>query len=287
MSRKSREDKSLWKLPTIYIFSGSYGPVRVKSYDPIDGATVFIYNSLHPSTSHQNGKEEEKKDDTDSSYYAHPMHTLAGHLQHLLLGEKTYNYDAAGKDSKTFIVIDLCEMFDNQDYYEDAIIKEDESLELTKQFGKSLLRSFRRMLLQNIKLVAHDNLCGIVLKLYRVIQSIDPDMVSALRLIHPRLSTKFINTNLVSSGNASNISSSIPVHLRIEKMNDPRMDAIRHFFPHGSTKETDPDQHWIASAFQDNNNTSTIGNFCYDPDYCDLMGKSLFVSQMTIEMNRH
>jgi len=283
MSRKSREDKSSWKIPSIYAFSGGYGPYRVKTFDAIDGAAVLIHNSSVSSSSKQgvekSNSDEEKKEDSDNFYYSHPMHSLAGQLQqHLLAESKDYS-----SESKSFFILDVCDMFDDMNEYEDAISQENESQELTKALGKSILRTLRRMLVQNITLVAKDNLCGLLLKMYRVIEMLDPSMVSGVKLIHPKLSSNFINSNLVAYS-VSSLRSSGSVDLVMVKSTDPRIDMIRTYFPNGSTQIYPVDQYWLLASFQEN--FSKDIDISYNPDFCNLMGRSLFLSRLTVEMNR-
>jgi len=279
MSRKSREDKSAWKIPSIYAFSGGYGPYRVKTYDVIDGAAVLIHNSSIPPSSMQ-GDEEEKKEDGNNSNYSHPMYSLAGQMQQNLLAEsKGYS-----SESKAFFILDICDMFDDMDEYEDVIAKEDESQELTKALGKSILRTLRRMLVQNITLVAKDNLCGLLLKLHRAIQSLDPSMVSEVKLVYPKLSSNFINSNMVAS-DIESMRYDGPVNLVVRKSKHPRIGIIRSFYPNGTVKVCTLDQYWLLAAFQDKIHKGVVTE--YDPDFCNSMGKSLFLSRMTVEMNRH
>ncbi len=43
MFRKSREDKSEWTLPTLFMIVGDYGPFRTKGYDPIGNTLRVVW----------------------------------------------------------------------------------------------------------------------------------------------------------------------------------------------------------------------------------------------------
>ena len=71
MSRKSREDQSAWKMPTLYAFVGDYGPFKTKGYEPIENTLIWLCNSQKPDNVEDDGR--------------HDMFPLAGGIQQELL----------------------------------------------------------------------------------------------------------------------------------------------------------------------------------------------------------
>ena len=307
MSRKAREDKSSWKTPLIYAFAGDYGPFRTKGFQPIEDVVVVLYNG---------GKDAEEE--------RHAMYPLAGEAQELLLKQPP-DHDNNSQIQSTkngIIILDIRGMFDNDQDTQVALKKETEdsggeapatgagnSSSITKgSIGKSLLRLFQRMLLRKVTLVAQGDMCALALKLHKALQQLDPtgedELITALYLFHPKLSAKFINANMVvkaagknnpnminSRGKPSGKSSpAIPLNLVVEK-NSSRVDMLRHFFPAGTTqtaKEIDGSRAFLLPLLLGGQpEIGTTPAYYYDPDYCNDLGKSLFLSHVTVEMNRH
>ena len=157
MSRKSREDQSTWKMPTLYAFVGEYGPFKIKGYEPIENTLIWLCNS-------------QIKDAEDDG--RHDMYSLAGPIQkELLFGSSRYS---------SVLVMDIASMFENKEEYDDAIAKEIEELELTKKFGKLLLRLFQRLLLNQVVVAAQGTLCAVLLKLYQATVRIDGSHVDKM-----------------------------------------------------------------------------------------------------------
>lgn len=269
MSRKSREDQSTWKMPTLYAFVGEYGPFKTKGYEPIENTLIWLCNS-------------QIKDAEDDG--RHDMYSLAGPIQkELLFGSSRYS---------SVLVMDIASMFENKEEYDDAIAKEIEELELTKKFGKLLLRLFQRLLLNQVVVAAQGTLCAVLLKLYQATVRIDGShvdkMISELWLLHPELSAKYINTHMVVNAASQRISK-FPVKLNVihKKSMTSRISVLNHFFSVMGTQ--------LVIDGETNNWFSVIANGKdseeqpteYSPDYFNEMGKMIFLSVIKVEMNRH
>lgn len=279
MSRKARQDRSSWKTPSIYAFAGDYGPFRAKG---------LIEDTLVVITKSQSDNEGR-----------HCMHPLAGQAQELLLK----NNQPLSSISNGIIVIDIHSMFtcddDNDDEshttpWEEVLARETEEVELTKGFGKAIFRLLQRMFLRNITLAASGDLCAFVLKLHKALQQYDPALVSEVWLIQPQLPAKFINTHLVATTRNGTKQSAAPrLQLVVDSANQSRVEMLRHFSPIGATmvvKEPNKKHHfWQEAAMRENQtvNAKDLVDPPYDPDYFNQVGKSLFMSLMTVEMNRH
>mmetsp|Transcript_26939 Transcript_26939/g.40460 ORF Transcript_26939/g.40460 Transcript_26939/m.40460 type:complete len:1047 (-) Transcript_26939:411-3551(-) len=317
MSRKAREDRSKWKTPSIYSFVGDYGPFKAKGYDPIDQVLVLLHNSAA-----QNASTSRK----------HDMLPLAGEAQQLLLKKEEIGL-LPSSISSGIIVVDVHSMFKEEEEEEEEecndkskdesktsntnyiwnemLTKEIDEMELTKGgCGKIFLRLFQRMMFRNITLAASGEMCMILLKLYKALHKIDPEMIRELWLIHPILPTKFVNTHLVAggmghvngNGNASkrhgrktkgNNSQNLPPQLQlvVESSNNSRADMLRHFFPSGNTivAQQSKKEFFLqeAAGFVDNDgdDNNNLSSHVYDPDYFNQLGKSLFMSEISVEMN--
>lgn len=187
MSRKAREDKSSWKIPSVYTFVGAYGPFRGGNKNAgIEDAMVYLYNS--------SVRQDPKH---------HSMHAIAGQAQRLLLEKSNGN--------RTLFVIDLNPMFDEdtETDYETSLRNEASKVELTKRFGKVILRLLQRLRLRNAELIAEGSLCCLLWKLYWA----DPTLWGALCMIQTKLSKDFVNTHLVVSS-PTTPTSDIPLRFR-------------------------------------------------------------------------
>jgi G3E family GTPase len=321
MSRKARDDKTLWHTPDVYAFAGDYGPFKTRGHSPIDGALVFltIVNQADCRDSHGN--------------IYHPMHSMAAEAQQLLLQRPDH-----AKKFQHFVIIDIGGMMstgDDTNKEEDckehalqqALAKEATELEMVKGFGRSLLRLFQRLRLQHVVLAAQGELCAILLKLFAALQSTNPDISSDVWLLYPVLTPDFINTHLVSMGqqqqkqkqrllqdsnhkianrsskggngkqhsktqNNKNQSKKQPmqVHLVFESgsSRDKRLDMLRFAFPDGTTHvvPNDQSQPLLLNIFG-NKEEKPQSPLKYDPDYCNDVGKSLFLSKVTVEMSAY
>eukprot|EP00797_Seminavis_robusta_P036280 Sro91_g047870.2 (979) ;mRNA; f:106766-109702 len=215
----------------------------------------------------------------------------------------------------------------NSSALQEALTREVIEVELVKGFGKSLLRLLQRLRFHHVVLAAAGELCGLSLKLFAALQDYDPEIVTDIWLLHPLLTAKFINTHLVPMGqnqqqqqrqrtngggngsksgkkgqknsskhnhnNKQQHPPSLQLHLVFESevARDKRLDMIRYAFPDGTTQvissQDQPDD-LLVSLFLGNPQQSTQEQLsCYNPDYCNEMGKSLFLSKVTVEMDRH
>jgi G3E family GTPase/ADP-ribose pyrophosphatase YjhB (NUDIX family) len=308
MSRKAREDKSSWNTPTIYAFAGDYGPFKVRGESPIEDALVLLKVTM-------------PAEDTDGR---HAVYQIAGQAQQLLLQQS--QHDQEPRQFQHILVLDLADRMPEYSAVTEALAKEVAEMELVKGFGKSLLRLIQRLRLQNVVLAAEGQLCALLLKLLAVLQATDPELATDVWLLYPQLDAKFINTHLVPMGqqqqqqqqqqlkaringnhksknndkkngkqikgnnhqHPSHSKEPLKLHLVFESeaARDKRLDMIRYAFPEGTTlvvcKET---ENLLLRLF--GNQESSSPDLCYDPDYCNDLGKSLFLSKLTVEMNPH
>ncbi len=259
MSRKSREDQSTWEMPSIEVFNAGYGPFRAKGFDPIDNALIWF----HYSTKNKDGQ--------------HPNFSLAGMSQELLLKQKDMRVG-------TIICIDLKDMFESEPCYEEALAKEIEEVDLTKGFGKKIMRLLQRMLLQNVIVASQKSFCAMLIKLYKAIYFIDPYLISELWLLHPEISTKFVNTHLVSNDNEIQNFKSTKVTLILEKEKNNRVGVLRYFFPKLEKLVVSTPNNWFSIIVSSKD--SPVPPEPYDPEYINNLGERLFMSHMKVEMNR-
>ena len=190
MGRQQQTDSAgAWQQPSIYTFAGDYGPFKVKGHDPIEDTLVWLYNS---GETNNDDDEDDHKDPQ-----RHPMYPLATPIQDMLLDNRTCRFSKV-------MVIDVNDMFEDRDEYEEALQKEEESLELTKKLGKKLLRLFQKLLVHKVALAARGELCPLLLKLYKALEAIDAsynleenNTIAELWLFHPQLSSKYVNTHLI------------------------------------------------------------------------------------------
>ena len=268
MSRKSREDQSAWKMPSLYAFVAEYAPFKTKGYQPIENTLIWLCNSQVQYA--EDGR--------------HKMYQLAGPIQQELLhGNPRFSL---------VLVIDVAGMFESNGEYEEALAKEIEEVDLTKKFGKLLLRLFQRLLLSQVVVAAQGTLCAILLKLYQATVKIDGShsnkMISELWLLHPELSVKYINTHMVVNASSQRISK-FPVQLNIvhKKSMTSRVSVLKHFFSViGTQLVIDREaNNWfeIISHRKDFVAKPTQ----YNPDSFNDFGKKLFLSVVKVEMNRH
>jgi hypothetical protein len=285
MSRKASADKSSWKTPSIFAFVGGYGPFRAKAFNPIEQVVVLLYNGDEGKIAR--AKEERR---------CHAMYSFAGEAQGLLLK----GGDASLQDLSVcngLLVVDIRDMFDDQAEMDSALKNEaaqDTTMDIDqakkrseKGLSRLLVKIFKRLRLHNIVLAAKNGeLCTLALKLHNLLLQTDPNMIAGLHLIYPELSAKFINTHMVTSNSSPNgithkmneKKQAIPLHLVVAAKENSRVDMLRHCFPQLTVCTLEP--------------TTSIGALAmgpkqeFDPKFCDPIGKSLFVSSLTVEMNR-
>jgi G3E family GTPase len=265
MSRKSREDQSAWKVPSLYAFVGEYGPFKLNGYEPIQKTLIWLCNSR-------------TNDDDDGR---HAMYSLAGAAQELLLQQP-------GSRFTTILVVDIKDMFENHDEYKETLAKEIEEVDLTKKCGKKLLRIFQKLLLNQVIVAAQGEMCALLLKLFQALQRIDSDMISELWLMHPELSTKYINTHLViasASENGTRTPRKFSAKLNVvsKPSSNSRVSVLKHYFPIGTELIGDANNSFSTIA---QSQDSMAPPESYRSDYCNDLGKTLFMSHMKVEMNR-
>jgi len=259
MSRKDREDQSAWKVPSLYAFVGEYGPYKVNGYEPIQTTLIWLCNS-------------QTNDDDDGR---HAMHPLAGAAQELLLKQPVSRFT-------TILVVDIKDIFENHDEYKETLTKEIEDEDLTKKCGKKLLKIFQKLLLKQVIVAAQGELCAVLLKLFQALHRVDSDLISELWLLHPELSTKYINTHLVKV-NPRKFSAKLNVVSK--PSSNSRVSVLKHYFPIGTelTIAGDANNSFTTIAQSNDSMAPPEG---YSPDYCNDLGKTLFMSQLKVEMNR-
>jgi len=95
--------------------------------------------------------------------------------------------------------------------------KEIDEVDLTKGFGKTLLRILQRMLLRNAIIAGQKAFCTVLIKLFKEIYFIDPNLISERWLLHPEICSKFVNTHLVSENNDVQRFPATKVNMILEK----------------------------------------------------------------------
>ena len=277
MSRKSRKDKSAWHTPSVHVFTGGYGPYKPRQHQAIENALVLLSNTIDDDTSAGTNNDTTRR---------HPMYKHAAHAQKILLQD-------GGKKFQDILVVDIADMIaddeekekSKSDVMKDLLQKENTQVDLVKGYGKTLLRMFQRLDLRNAVLMAEGELCPILLKLY---MNLGAAVAKELWLVHPTLPADFVNTYLVPMGNKMK-GRIIPtdVHLIFcdEASRDKRVGMVRHVFSNGTTQVL-PERNTL-SLF----NTVPAGDdtteLVYDPDFCNAMGESFFMSSVSVEMSRH
>jgi G3E family GTPase len=282
MSRKANAaDRTEWHTASLYAFSGAYGPVKVRGPGPLEDLLVIFQHQKKPKT---------------QSGYNHPVYSLAGEAQELLL--QTNNVSMEHTD---ILVVDLTTMLvleaqdddhmkhvdhmDHENRVNAAVLaalqKEQNEIDLTKGFGKTLLRLMQRLRLQNVTLLAEKECCPLLIKLARSL----PDACHAIWLLHPVLSPKFVNTHLVGSKRTSTKPPQLHLVFETELARDKRLLMLRHGYPLGTEKvihKSTPSL--LLASFTEQVVTDAP---TYDPEYCNDMGKSLFLSSVTVEMSKY
>ncbi len=336
MSRKAREDKSNWLVPDLFVFTGDFGPFKIRGNAPITDALVILTSTLKVQVKEDGSKKKHKKNKKkdsavgdygkDDRVRGHPMYKYAGRAQSVLLGQKCIDCSnneeekkgrcedwRHGKQFHHIFIIDLAAMVDAKegddgldnssrsraDTLNDMIRREMESSEPVKGFGKPLLRLLQRLNLQNVTLAAEGELCCVLLKLYDAFLREDEttSVASDIYLIHPTFPAAFVNNALVPMGNQrSNAGNSkLPLDLHLifhdEKTRDKRLGMIRHVFPNGGTYIIPQGAHeqglsLLLSIFR-KKDLDLDDALEYNPEYCDSIGRSLYLSTLTVEMNKY
>ena len=280
MSRKAFADKSSWKVPTLFFFVGGYGPFRPKTFEPIEDVTVLLYSGDDNSAS--SGSSDQGR---------HQMFALAGEAQALLLQEAN---DVDPSMRRGILVVDIRDMFDDGEEMKTALKAEitrdnidSESPPSSPNGGKKqrrdkgmsrlLVRMFKRLHLQNIVLAAKGELCPLALVLHKLLQKSDPKMIAGLQLICPNLPGRFINVHLAGAPPSNH--SQVSLHVIVDDDNNNRIEMLRHFFPRLIVSVSDPNESTGVLA---------TGNYPqFEANHCNAAGKSLFLSSVAVEMNRH
>jgi ADP-ribose pyrophosphatase YjhB (NUDIX family) len=272
MSRKSGVDQSKWKMPSTFSFVGEYGPFNIKGVDPIDYTLVWLCNSSRTNaTIDDDGR--------------HDMYAMAGAAQEALLEQPNSNLT-------TILVIDVKDMFEDEDEYNEALSKEIEEVGLTRKFGKKLMKFFQKLILKQVILAGEGEICALILKLSQTLQRIEPNMISELWLMHPELSTKYVNTHLVNN-TASDLGvppkMSAKLNVVSKSSTSSRVSMLEHFFPIGIELLMPDVNNWFSTVFQSQDSKSPAPSppTEYRPDFCNDLGKQLFMSVVKVEMNRH
>eukprot|EP00588_Corethron_pennatum_P007645 CAMPEP_0194297466 /NCGR_PEP_ID=MMETSP0169-20130528/58968_1 /TAXON_ID=218684 /ORGANISM="Corethron pennatum, Strain L29A3" /LENGTH=487 /DNA_ID=CAMNT_0039047275 /DNA_START=246 /DNA_END=1709 /DNA_ORIENTATION=+ len=285
MSRKAREDKSAWKTPSVHAFVGDYGPFRTRECRPIEQVLVILCN--------------ERSGGGSGGPQRHAMYDFAGPAQRMLLGDIA-DGGLPETISNGVLVVGVGFAEDDEGGLAASLERETEEAALTKGFGRALFRLFQRLLVQKIVLAAEGELCGLALKLHRALREKDQDIVAELHFLLPVLTSKFINAQFGAppvekkkkkegkkkkggKENAAEVIQQTPLRLLVEETNS-RVDILRGVFPVGETRIVDPlllDDPLLGFAPQTGDDESI-----YDPTYCNHVGKSLFATRVTVEMNR-
>jgi len=310
MSRKARQDQSEWKLPSIYAFVGDYSGFRVKGYEPLEKDTlVWLCNTGHASRDDtgctapfisddkkknkngKNGQKGEKKQasQTNQQEERHAMHSYAGATQELLLQTDPQNPSISTSRFSKIIIMDVHDMFESNDEYQEAIEKESEDVELTKAFSKKLLRLFQRCLFKKVTIAAQYDLCATLLKLFTIIQRSDPEMFEECWICRPQLSAKFINILGSTGGGMPRTKNSPTLNIVTQEgsTDSSRVNILQHFFPIGKTiSYTQQVNNWFATIAHHRDSSTIPSERVYNNEYCNEMGKTLFLSEVKVEMSK-
>ena len=325
MSRKARVDKTSWRLPTVHVFAGDYGPFRPRGSNgstAIEGALVL----LTATVPRDDANDENDRGGVVRRRRRHAMYEHAIQAQNILLGEGQRRQQVRFRH---LMIVDLADMVgDGDDRDDDAgvgvgvgvgagggggeslkdlIRKEVESREPTRGFGKTLVRLFQRMDLRNVVLAAEGELCAVLLKLH---DALGPGLASDVWLLHPVLSAGFVNAHLVPMGererrrlatitttgksrgnHGGEGSQQHPVRMHLvfqdDASRDRRSDMIRHVFPAGTTNVIPPRVDGRDVFLSVFGDDDDPPELGYDPDRFDSAGRSLFLSTMRVEINAH
>ncbi len=294
MSRKARQDQSNWKLPSIQIFNVGYSSFRTKNVEAIENALVWFYNSSNDAD-YLVDQQENKRN--------HPLYSSAGLLQDLLL-RKQNNYRFS-----CMICIDLADICKDEEEneednpgeeelssYDKAIVTEIEEIEVSKRFGKKILRLLHRLILQKAIIVGQGSFCAVLIKLYKILFMMDPDIVSELWLLHPNIPKKFVNTHLVvNDGFTVEIYESLKLNLIFESEKNNRVGVLQYYFPSLQKFVIAEPKNWfhiIAHAMDspqkeesEEEDQGDYGEYSYDPECFNDIGERLFLAHMKVEMN--
>lgn len=284
MSRKAFADRSSWKTPRLYAFTGGYGPFKPKGHDAIEDVLVVLW--------HERASEKDRG--------RHPMHGVAGVTQEILLRNDTKS------PFKSILILDIRTMTETDteggdpttnsanedDALKTALQAEVESPDLVKGFGKSLLRLFERLRLRNVGMAAYGGACPLLLKLVQALNQKEPDTCSSVWLFHPDLPTKFVNTHWVQRRQtAKDRSMPMNVIFETETAMNKRLQMIRCAYPAGFVKVVPCEpamtctSHLLTVALSTSQESEQKDIAAYDPDYCNYMGECLFLSNVTVEMS--
>jgi len=255
---------------------------------PIEHVVVLLYdgNDCSPHQGH------------------HKMYDLAGEAQAFLLSDESDadegNVDASMRQG--ILVVDIRDIFETKDEMKVALKNEatrdvdggsnaafssspnDRGKKQRREKGISrlLMRTFKRLQLRNILLAAKGDLCPLALILHNLLRESEPDMIAGLRIIQPNLPGRFINLHLArASPNKDRQQQQVPLHMVTDDENNNRVEMLRHFFPSLTVSISDPGTSPGILAMS-NDCSST-----YDANYCDSAGKTIFLSSLVVEMNRH
>ena len=283
MSRKSREDKSEWKTPSVYAFVKGYSAFRAKGYEPIENDVLLWLDNTSSTSNDQVASDEKSCGDK-----RHCMYTASSYLQDFFLRTDSKRVHS------TILVVDIKTMFDDDEEYKCALEKEAEDPQVTRSFGKKLVRLFQRLLLKNVTLATRSELAPFLLKLYKSLKISDQGLASKVWLCHPEVSSKFINTHLLVGAGSKGVKNKCTeneLNLIVEKSNDSRVSILSSIFNVGEVivfpKEQKKANNYFPLIGMSNPDISGSIVADFDPERMDDMGKSLFVSQVTVEMNRY
>jgi len=282
MSRKAREDKSAWKATSCYVIVGGYGSFKFRGNKPLENAVLIL-------TRLDNGNDGNR----------HALYSYAAQCQQALLRSEPGVYSTP----RTIIVVDVHSLFETTEDYEEALQQETVDPRFTKRLIRPLLRLVDRLLLRNTTVVAAGALAPLGLKLAEawIVQKSSPNAVQQVWLCHPTLSTEFCNEQL--RPNATNKQARIvvvkfPVHIIFasQAAQEKRLDVVRHYYPTGKHFIHPSAESCLIIPLDDgedrgNNRRKGENNDRSLPsataDYVDDQGKSLWFSQVSVEMNRY
>ena len=253
---KNFSDPSSCKVPSVYAFNGGDGPFKMK--DENQQILLLLTNTMNHADNH------------------HPMYQLAIQAQELLLRREI-------SDFTSIVVVDIGTMEEDSERLEDHINKELNEATLMDSFGKCLYQLLKDLQFQNVVFAAEDEtMCQLVLKLWKTFEISYEQFISKLWLIYPNFDMNFIDKHLVD---VKTNKTEINVVFETEMIKQKQLDMLKSIF-HSKKSKVIPKQkannHLLVSSLIDEN-VKIPPKLVYDPEFCNGVGKLLFVSQIDIE----
>ena len=225
--------------------------------------------------------------------YQHPLLTIGGILGTLLTQSEQMNL-------KNFVLVDISSLIPD-DKYEEWMDEEGASVHLEKKISKPVCRVLEKMLLLNATVVAFGTCCQLLLKVIPTVTNssdaghkLNLENVSRLIFVDPVLPSRCINAQLLGtpSAFAANVHSDFV--FKSESERDRRLSILRSCFLKGEcfVKPAATFQESLISILcqspaNDESAKVDCGTNLIDLDATNSVGETVWMSEMTIVMNRN